>query len=91
MMELELIRRVSDPKLQERLLQEKDRTIANLVGIAGRWQTASDIQSVLDKDDAHARKAAASNYKARQAAKWQQERPQSVETCPQSHLLCGEI
>jgi hypothetical protein len=85
MMMLEVIRGVSDPKLRERFLQEKDPTLSSLVGIAGRWQMACDVQSVLGIDDAHNRKAAAANYKARQAAKWQQERPQSVETCPQ----CG--
>ena len=49
-MELELIRGVCDPKLRERLLQEKDRELANLVGIADRWQTACDMGKFFDKD-----------------------------------------
>jgi hypothetical protein len=65
---LELIRGVSDPKLQERFLQERDPTVSSLVYIAEQWQVAAGLQSVLGVDDAHAQKVvtAASTYKARQ-------------------------
>ena len=100
-MELELIRGVCYPKLQKRLLQEKDREIDNLVGIADRCQQAFDMGSVLDNgprleldsDVVDVRKMAPSAYKNRNSSKWsgergsegQQERPQG-----QDHRSMGQ-
>ena len=81
-MELELIRGVCYPKLQKRLLQEKDREIDNLVGIADRWQQAFEMGSVLDNGPrleldsnvVNVRKMAPSAYKTRNSSKWSGER-----------------
>ena len=94
-MELELIRGVCDPKLREWLLQEKDRDIANLVGIVDRWQQMSDMGSVLDNvqrsleldnDVVDARKMALSAYKNRNSTKRNGERGlEGQQERPQRH------
>ena len=44
---LHLIDGVFDPKLREKLLQQKDPTLTNLVATAVSWETASEVQYCL--------------------------------------------
>ena len=90
MLMLQLIRGMIDSMLRKRLLQEKDPTMAKLVGIAEQWQVADNMQAVLGFDgDSYVRKAS-SEYRNQKNEKWRSDsqpsdRQKSLDEC--SH--CG--
>ena len=83
---LELICGVLDNRLKEKFLKQKDPDLAQLVQIAERWQTASNVA----KNTVNVQKA--SNYKSSKNAKWQETETRSQRLSrnePEKCQWCG--